>query len=265
MSRLICLDVGDRRIGVAVSDPLGMFASPHSVVERVGWGPDVRSIRKIFDETGAERVICGLPKIMDGSEGFQADKVRQFALQIEKAGMPVEFTDERLSTVEAEHALLEGGVHRGERKTKVDKVAAAVILQRYLDKASNEKAALSGAEKEEPMTDDTGRKDPAFEEDDEDDEDYGNQIIELTDEDGVTSQFEYLTTVEHEGKLYVVLMLLDEEAEQEEDEGEVIILEIQKDENGEDVYASVDDDEISDAVFQKFLEIVDEQDEEDED
>ena len=90
-------------------------------------------------------------------------------------------------------------------------------------------------------------------------------IIELTDEDGVTSQFEYLTTVEHEGKLYVVLMLLDEEAEQDDDEGEVIILEIQKDENGEDVYASVDDDGISDAVFQKFLEIVDEQDEEDED
>ena len=90
-------------------------------------------------------------------------------------------------------------------------------------------------------------------------------IIELTDEDGVTTQFEYLTTVEHEGKLYVVLMLLDEEAEMDDDEGEVIILEIQKDENGEDVYASVDDDEISDAVFQKFLEIVDEQDEEDED
>ena len=90
-------------------------------------------------------------------------------------------------------------------------------------------------------------------------------IIELTDEDGVTSQFEYLTTVEHEGKLYVVLMLLDEEAEMDDDEGEVIILEIQKDENGEDVYASVDDDAVSDAVFQKFLEIVDEQDEEDED
>ncbi len=265
MKRLICLDVGDKRIGIAVSDPLGLFASPHSVLTRVGWGPDVRRIRQIFDETGAERVICGLPRNMDGSEGFQAAKVREFASQVEKAGMPVEFTDERLSTVEAENALLEGNVRREDRRTKVDKVAAAVILQRYLDKASNERSAPSGAEKEGPMTDDTGRKDPAFEADDDDDEDYGNQIIELTDEDGVTSQFEYLTTVDHEGKLYVVLMLLDEEAEQDDDEGEVIILEIRKDENGEDVYASVDDEEITDAVFQKFLEIVEEQDEEDED
>ena len=85
----------------------------------------------------------------------------------------------------------------------------------------------------------------------------------LTDENGETNQFEYLTTVDHEGKLYVVLMLLDEDAEpNDEDEGEVIILEIQKDENGEDIYVSVDDDAVSDAVFQKFLEIVDEQDEE---
>ncbi len=264
MSRLLCLDVGDKRIGIAVSDPMGMFASPHSVLERVGWGPDVRSIRRIFDETGAEKVICGLPRNMDGSEGFQAEKVRQFARQIENAGMEVEFTDERLSTVEAEHALLEGGLHRGERKTRVDKVAAAVILQRYLDKASNERAALSGAEKEEPMTDDTGRRDPAFDEEDEDDEDYGNQIIELTDEDGVTNQFEYLTTVDHGGKLYVVLMLLDEEQDPDDDDGEVIILEIQKDEKGEDVYVSVDDEEISDAVFQKFLKIVEEQDEDEE-
>ena len=263
MNRLICLDVGDRRIGIAVSDPLGIFASPHSVLERVGWGPDVKHIRRIFDETGADRIICGLPRNMDGSEGFQAEKVRQFAQQLENAGMPVEFTDERLSTVEAEHALLEGGVRRDGRKTRVDKVAAAVILQRYLDKLSNERTAPEGAEKEDVMTDDTGRKDPEFEEeDDEDDEDYGNQIIELTDEDGETSQFEYLTTVDHEGKLYVVLMLLDEEAEQDDDEGEVIILEIQKDENGEDIYVSVEDDAVSDAVFQKFLEIVDEQNEE---
>ncbi len=262
MSRLICLDVGDRRIGVAVSDPLGMFASPHSVIERVGWGPDVRKIRLILEETGAERIICGLPRNMDGSEGFQAEKVREFARQLEANGMRVEFTDERLSTVEAEHALLEGGMRREARKTRIDKVAAAVILQRYLDKASNERTAPCGTEKEDAMTDDKGRKDLAPEDGEEDDdEDYGNQIIELTDEDGVTSQFEYLTTVEYEDKLYVVLMLLDEEAD-DDDEGEVIILEIQKDENGEDVYASVDDDAVSDAVFQKFLEIVDEQDEE---
>ena len=87
-------------------------------------------------------------------------------------------------------------------------------------------------------------------------------IIELTDEDGVTSQFEYLTTIDHEGELYVVLMLLDDE-ETDDEEGEVLILKIEKDpETQEDIYVSVDDDEISQAVFEKFLEAMDAEDEE---
>ena len=85
-------------------------------------------------------------------------------------------------------------------------------------------------------------------------------IIELTDEDGVTSQFEYLTTIDHEGELYVVLMLLDDET-QDDEEGEVLILKIEKDpETDEDIYVSVDDDDVSQAVFDKFLEMMDEED-----
>ncbi|MDO5327633.1 MAG: DUF1292 domain-containing protein [Clostridia bacterium] len=86
-------------------------------------------------------------------------------------------------------------------------------------------------------------------------------IIELTDEDGVTSQFEYLTTIDHEGELYVVLMLLDDET-QDDEEGEVLILKIEKDpETDEDIYVSVDDDAISQAVFDKFLAMMDEEEE----
>ncbi len=86
-------------------------------------------------------------------------------------------------------------------------------------------------------------------------------IIELTDEDGVTSQFEYLTTIDHEGELYVVLMLLDDE-ETDDEEGEVLILKIEKDpETQEDIYVSVDDDEISQAVFDKFMAMMDEEEE----
>ena len=86
-------------------------------------------------------------------------------------------------------------------------------------------------------------------------------IIELTDEDGVTSQFEYLTTIDHEGELYVVLMLLDDE-ETDDEEGEVLILKIEKDpETQEDIYVSVDDDEVSQAVFDKFMAMMDEEDE----
>ena len=86
-------------------------------------------------------------------------------------------------------------------------------------------------------------------------------IIELTDEDGVTTQFEYLTTVDHEGELYVVLMAA-EDAESDSDEGEVIILKIEQDpETGEDIYVSVEDDDISQAVFEKFVAMMDEEDE----
>ena len=86
-------------------------------------------------------------------------------------------------------------------------------------------------------------------------------IIELTDEDGVTTQFEYLTTIEYEDELYVVLMVLDDE-ETDDDEGEVLILKIEKDpETDEDIYVSVDDDAISQAVFDKFLAMMDEEEE----
>lgn len=85
-------------------------------------------------------------------------------------------------------------------------------------------------------------------------------IIELTDEDGVTSQFEYLTTIDHEGELYVVLMLMQEE--ENDEEGEVLILKIEKDEEtDEDIYVSVDDEAISQAVFEKFLAMVEEEEE----
>ena len=87
------------------------------------------------------------------------------------------------------------------------------------------------------------------------------RIIELTDDDGVTTQFEYLTTIDHEGELYVVLMVLDNE-ETDDEEGEVLILKIEKDpETDEDIYVSVDDDAISQAVFDKFLAMMDEEEE----
>jgi len=237
-----------------------LFASPFGLIERIGWGPDVKKVRAAFDETGADFLVLGLPKNMDGTEGFQAEKVRAFAQQLEKAGMKVEFCDERLSTVEAEHALIEGGMRRENRKTHVDKVAAAVILQRYLDTLTQKAARNAGVE--EQMTDEFDTMD------NEDLEGMDeNQIIELTDEEGVTSRFEYLTTIDHEGKLYVALLLIDEEADEEtdeEDDGEVVILEIQKDENGEDIYATVEDETISDAVFEKFLKLVAEMDEDEE-
>lgn len=134
--RMIGLDIGDARIGVAVSDPTGMIASPVEVIRRVGWGPDTAKILCICERFHTKQIISGLPLNMDGSEGFQAGKVRAFCHQLEKAGLSVRFQDERLSTVSAEDVLLEADISWQDRKQVVDKIAAAVILQQWLDESN---------------------------------------------------------------------------------------------------------------------------------
>ena len=135
--RIICLDIGDARIGVAVSDPTGTIAMPVEVIRRIGWGPDTKRIRQICDSYGTNMILSGLPLNMDGSEGFQAKKVRDFCNQLEQSGLHVFYQDERLSTVSAEEILIDGGLSRGDRKQVVDKVAAAVILQQWLESQSH--------------------------------------------------------------------------------------------------------------------------------
>lgn len=139
--RIMALDIGDRRIGVAFSDETRLIATPHSVYNRVGWGPDVKRLARLYQEQRATLIVSGLPLNMDGSEGFQAQKVRAFVQKLTEAGLPVVLMDERLSTVTAHDALIAGGMRREDRKGVVDKVAAAVILQEYLDWQAQKSAA----------------------------------------------------------------------------------------------------------------------------
>ena len=253
MGRVLGLDVGDKRIGVAVSDETRLIASPYCVIQSVGWGPDSRKIADIMRETGAELIVSGLPYNMDGSLGFQAKKVQDFLRVVEGLGFPVEWIDERLTTVTAQNALIEGGMRREDRRGTVDKVAAAVILQAWLDREREKQET-----KEHPMAD--NEKNLRMEDGGENDNELP-EIIELTDDDGNVTRFEYMTTIDYEGELYVALMLADEEeTEDEEGEGNVVILKIEKDENDEDIYVSIEDEALADAVFQKFLEMVDEAD-----
>jgi putative Holliday junction resolvase len=250
MGRVLGLDVGDKRIGVALSDETRLIASPYCVIQSVGWGPDSRKIADIMRETEAELIVSGLPYNMDGSLGFQAKKVQDFLKVVEGLGFRVEWIDERLTTVSAQNALIEGGMRREDRRNHVDKVAAAVILQTWLDKEREKK--------EQPMAD--NEKNLRMEEGGENDNELP-EIIELTDDDGNVTRFEYMTTIDYEGELYVALMLADEEeTEDEEEEGNVVILKIEQDENGEDIYVSIEDEALADAVFQKFLDMVDEAD-----
>ena len=255
MGRVLGLDVGDKRIGVALSDETRLIASPYCVIQSVGWGPDSRKIDQIMKETGAELIVSGLPYNMDGSLGFQAKKVQDFLQVVAGLGYPVVWMDERLTTVTAQNALIEGGMRREKRRDHVDKVAAAVILQTWLDRER-----LTD-KKENPMADEKKFDENNQWTDDQTEDDTGEtDIIELTDEDGNVTRFEYMTTVDYEGELHVALMPAEEAEDEDAEEGSVVLLKIEKDENGEDIYVSIEDEKLADAVFEKFLEMVDEAD-----
>lgn len=128
------IDLGERRIGVAVSDPLGVTARPAAVVEHTSLAEDVACVGKLAAQRKAERIVVGFPWNMDGSTGPAARKARRFANALRRhLGLDVVLWDERLTTVEAEEALAAAGRRREERGETIDKAAAAVILQRYLD------------------------------------------------------------------------------------------------------------------------------------
>jgi putative holliday junction resolvase len=134
--RSLGLDVGDRRIGVALSDPLGILASPLLVIEREKENADLAAIVKLVKKNGVEMIIVGLPQSMDGSLGAQAEKVKAFAEKLkEQSPVPVEFRDERLTTVVAKRMLEEAGIKKSARNKRIeyDAAAAAIILQSYLN------------------------------------------------------------------------------------------------------------------------------------
>lgn len=132
--RVLGVDLGERRIGLALSDPLGLMASPLTVLERSGDpAADHRAIVAAARDAGAERIVVGLPLSLAGGEGPAARAVREEMEAIGALGLPVEAHDERLTTVTAERLLAAGGVRGPARRRQVDKVAAAVILQSWLD------------------------------------------------------------------------------------------------------------------------------------
>ena len=130
---LIGVDVGARRVGLATADPTGTFASPLTTLERErpGFWAD---LGRACVERGCRLLVVGLPRRLDGGEGDAAGDARRFAAQAERRlGVATVFWDERFTTREAERALIAGGVRRAARRTRVDAVAASLILQGYLD------------------------------------------------------------------------------------------------------------------------------------
>ena len=149
--RILGLDYGSRTVGVAVSDPLGITAQPVEIVRRKEENklrPTLARIEELAGEYQAELFVLGLPKNMNSTLGERAEKSLEFGRMLERrTGLPVVMWDERLTTVAANRAMIEGGVRREERGQHVDALAAALILQGYLDSLGTQKSA--DAENEE--------------------------------------------------------------------------------------------------------------------
>ena len=224
--RIVALDVGDRRIGIAVSDPLGVTAQPIETYTRIGYGPDSRHIAEIARRYETDRILCGLPRNMDGTQGFQVEKVKEFAAKLEELGLVVEYYDERMTTMLAESALLEANMRREDRKKKVDMVAAVVILQSYLDA----RAAMA---------------------DDGDEADDGDGILEMEDEDGNLIRFYLSASIRYADEDYVLLTCAEATGDIEQDES--FIMRCTTAGEGNACYQSLEDEALIAAVYEAYL------------
>jgi len=136
--RIMGLDIGTKRIGIAISDELGWTAQGHSVLKRGKRADDLRKLAALCAEFQVERLVLGYPRNMDGSIGPKALEIQELgSILQEYLGLPVEYWDERLSTVAAQRTLLEADVSRQKRKEVIDKLAAVNILQGYLDREAH--------------------------------------------------------------------------------------------------------------------------------
>ena len=132
--RVLALDIGEKRIGVAVSDPSGTVATPLTVLDAVRVLADGKDLVRLVEEYDAEAIVVGLPLSLDGGEGPQAQHVRRAAARLGSfVSVPIEFADERLSSAQASRSMGEGGASSRERRGNVDKIAASIFLQSHLD------------------------------------------------------------------------------------------------------------------------------------
>ena len=249
--RVICLDVGEKRIGVAVSDLLDLTAQGVETIWTQSHEKDAARVQELCRQYGTDRVLCGLPRNMDGSEGFQAQRVRRFAGMLSALGLNVRFQDERMTTKLARDVLLQADMRREKRKEVVDKLAATFILQSFLDaggwrEAEQPKRYLRGVYY---MSENNHELDMERED-----------IVELVDEDGQPVRFEHLMTLEHEGGVYICMVPVDPMEDVEEDE--LVIMRIETDDQGNDYYTTIEDEAELNAVFEKYLEIAEADDEE---
>ncbi len=137
MSRTLGIDFGSKRVGLALSDRLNLIASPYRTLDYVSEKELIAQLKSIVYENNIEIVVLGLPINMKGEDTIQTKKVRNFKKLLSGLGLPVIYEDERLSSISAKNSLVLQNIKTGHHKGAIDRTAAAIILQQYLDKSSN--------------------------------------------------------------------------------------------------------------------------------
>ena len=137
MGRTLGIDFGSKRVGLALSDRLNLIASPYRTLDYVSEKELIAQLKSIVYENNIEIVVLGLPINMKGEDTIQTKKVRNFKKLLSGLGLPVIYEDERLSSISAKNSLVLQNIKTGHHKGAIDRTAAAIILQQYLDKSSN--------------------------------------------------------------------------------------------------------------------------------
>ena len=234
MEVIAAFDIGDRRIGVAFSDPFGEYAIPSDTYFRTGnLREDARAIAALAEGRGASRIVCGLPLNADGTESEQTLKTRKFVAALQElTSLPVEFEDERYTTRAARNDLNAMGisVKKDKKKKAVDSLAAAYILESRLARAKKE---LKMKEERE-------------------DYDEENSVVELVDEEGNKTRFEHIMTFEYKGEWYAALTPEREAVESEEEEDDEIAIFRIAGEEDDETLEQLEDEALLDEVFAEF-------------
>ena len=250
VKRILALDVGEKRIGVAVSDLLGITAQGVETIFTKGMENDLARVDELAKSYDTKRILLGEPKKLSGDAGAQAQKTYLFADRLREMGYEIRFQDERLTSVSAERMLIGAGVRRDDRKKVIDKLAATYILQSFMDAGGWDRNINTDRFESER---EVFRLMDGFDMERDD-------IVELIDDEGNEVDFQHLMTLEMDGKTYVVLAAVEPTDDIGEDEA--VVLRIESDEEGNDVYASIEDDDELEKVFARYLKIAENDEEE---
>ena len=235
--RVIAFDIGNKRIGVAISDPFNEYAMPcETYVRTKNIDADACALAKLAKDRGVGTIVCGMPFHFDGTEGIQTIKTREFIEYLrQRTDLAIELEDERFTTMQARETQIMGGIKCADRKKTIDSIAASYILESYLSrqKMKNKKTEESkmNNEIEQELNEEEGR------------------IFEVEAEDGGMEKLYHIATIEYKGMMYCCFQKAEPETEEEEDE--VIIFELQG-EGDDAMLMPIEDEALMDEVFEEF-------------